>query len=130
MKIIKCWEESGETIREPYKRHIRVMLAPDTRGVPEITFSHAIIYPGSQTDYHSHDRPELILILTGRGVSVCDGIEYEVQPDMALWVKPGEMHKLVNTSQESMKLATVFVPGYTAAENLERIKRAADEAND
>ena len=129
MEVIKCWEEPGETIQEPYKRHIKVMLAPDTRDVPEITFSHAIIYPKSRTDYHTHDRPELILIVAGRGVSVCDGVETAVEPDMALWVKAGEMHQIINTGEESIKLATVFVPGYTSEENLDRIRKAAEEAN-
>jgi mannose-6-phosphate isomerase-like protein (cupin superfamily) len=128
VEVIKCWEEPGETIQEPYKRHIKVMLAPDTRNVPEITFSHAIIYPKSRTDYHAHDRPELILIVSGRGVSVCDDIEMPVEPDMALWVKAGEMHQIINTGEESIKLATVFVPGYTSEENLDRIRKAAEDA--
>src|SRR4030042_240337 len=120
MELIRCWEEKGETISEPYKRHIKVMLAPDNRNVPEITFSHAIIYPHSRTDYHKHDRPELILIVSGRGISVCDGVQTPVQPDVALWVRPGEMHQLINDGEESLKLATVFVPGYTPTENLDR----------
>lgn len=128
MEVIKCWEEKGETIPEPYTRHIRVMLAPDRRDVPEITFSHAIIHPESRTDYHAHDRPELIQILSGRGISVCDGVETPVEPDMALWVRAGEMHQIINTGPESIKLATVFVPGYTAKENLERIVKAAKSA--
>jgi len=129
MEFIRCWEEKGETITEPYKRHIKVMLAPDNRNVPEITFSHAIIYPHSRTDYHKHDRPELILIVSGRGVSVCDGVKTPVEPDVALWVRPGEMHQLINDGEESLKLATVFVPGYTAKENLDRIRQAAEDAN-
>jgi len=128
MEVIRCWQEKAVTISAPYARHIKVMLAPDVRSVPEITFSHAIIDPGSQTDYHSHDRPELILIVAGRGVAVCDGKEIPVEPDMALWARAGEMHQIRNTGPESIKLATVFVPGYTAKENLDRIQKAAEEA--
>ena len=96
MEIIKCWEEKGEMISEPYKRNIKVMLAPDVRDCKEITFSHAILYPQSQTDYHEHDRPELILILSGFGVAVCEDEETPVKTDMALWVRAGEPHKLIN----------------------------------
>ena len=128
MEVIKAWEESGETIAKPFERHIKVMLAPDVRNVPEITYSYAIIYPKSKTDLHQHDRPELIQILSGRGVAVCDAKEIPVEPDMALWVLAGEMHQMINTSEESMKLATVFVPGYTAEENLDRIRSAAAAA--
>ena len=129
MELIRCWEEKGETIAEPYKRHIKVMLAPDNRNVPEITFSHAIIYPHSRTDYHKHDRPELILIMSGRGTLVCDGVKTPVEPDVALWVRAGETHQLINDGEESLKLATVFVPGYSAKENLDRIRQAAEDAN-
>jgi mannose-6-phosphate isomerase-like protein (cupin superfamily) len=126
MEVIRCWEEPGVVISDPYRRCIKVMLAPDTRNVPEITYSQAIIDPKSQTDYHDHDRPELIQILSGRGLAICDGKEVPVEPDMVLWVKAGEMHQLKNTGVETMKLATVFVPGYTAKQNLDRIIKAAE----
>jgi mannose-6-phosphate isomerase-like protein (cupin superfamily) len=129
MEVIRCWQEKGVTIQEPYKRTIKVMLAPDVRDVPEITYSYAILYPRSMTDYHSHDRPELIQILAGRGIAVCDGVETPVEPETALWVRAGEKHQIRNTGDESLKLATVFVPGYTAKENLDRIIQAAEEAN-
>lgn len=128
MEVIKCWEEKSVDIPAPYSRHIKMMLAPDVRNVPEITFSHAIIDPGSQTDYHKHDRPELIMILSGRGIAVCDGKETPIEPDMALWAKAGEMHQIRNTGPESIKLATVFVPGYTVQENIGRIMKAAEDA--
>jgi len=100
MEIIKCWEEQGETIPEPYARHIKVMLAPDRRDVPEITFSHAIVYPHSQPAYPCHDRPELIQIISGRGVSVCDGVKTPIEPDMALSIRAGEMHQVINTGEQ------------------------------
>jgi mannose-6-phosphate isomerase-like protein (cupin superfamily) len=126
MEVIKCLEEPGETISAPYQRHIKVMLAPDRRNCNEITYSHAILYPHSKTDYHKHDRPELIQILTGYGVFICDGEEIPVESDMALWVRPGEIHQMINRSDESMKLATVFVPAYTAQELLGSIWKAAE----
>lgn len=125
MKLVKAFEEQGQTIPEPFKRNIKVLFAPDKNDVPEITFSHAIIYPHSQTDYHKHDRPELIYIVTGRGISVCDGEEVPVEPDTVLWVQAGEMHQMINNSDETMKLATVFIPGYTAEENYARCQNAA-----
>jgi mannose-6-phosphate isomerase-like protein (cupin superfamily) len=126
MEIVRCWEEKGETIPEPYKRTIKVFFAPDKRGVPELTFTQAIIFPHSKTDYHTHDRPELIFIVSGRGTSVCDGKETPIQQDMALWVKAGEKHQVINTESESLKLATVFIPPYTSKELLGYIKHAAE----
>lgn len=128
MEIIKSWQEEGVTIPAPYKRHLKIVLAPDRRNVPEITFTFAYIYPQSMTDYHKHDRPELIIVLSGRGKSVCGGVETELEPDMALWVQKDEMHQVVNTNDEMMKLATVFVPAYRADQLLSGIIASAEEA--
>jgi len=128
MEVIRCWEEKGETISDPYRRTIKVFLASDKRNVPEITFTHALIYPHSKTDYHEHDRPELIQVLSGRGVSICDGKETPLEPDTVLWVRAHEMHQVVNTGNETLKLATVFVPSYTSEQLLGGIRAAAEKA--
>jgi mannose-6-phosphate isomerase-like protein (cupin superfamily) len=114
MKLVRAAEEKGVTIPEPFRRTIKILLAPDKEDVPEIMLSHVTIYPGSHTDYHDHDRPELIYVAAGHGVSKCDGEEVEVGPDTALWVPAGEKHEMRNTGSENMILVTVFVPGYTA----------------
>lgn len=125
MEVVKSWEEKGVSINEPYKRHLKVSLAPDKRGVNEITFSYVYIDPHSQTDYHEHDRPELIIVLSGRGVSVCDEKKERIEPDMALWILAGEKHQIVNDGDEMIKLATVFVPAYKADTLLKGIREAA-----
>lgn len=124
MEVIKFWEEEGEKIPSPYKREIKVFLAPDKRNVPEIIFTQAIIAPNSQTDYHKHDRPELIIILSGKGVSICEGEETQIKPEMALWARKGEMHQVINKGDAELKLATVFVPAYTSEELLKNIRSA------
>jgi mannose-6-phosphate isomerase-like protein (cupin superfamily) len=116
MEIIRSWEEEGITTPSPCKRHIKVVLAKDRRNVSEITFSYVYIEPGNRTDYHDHDRPELIMVLSGQGKSVCDGIEIPIEPDMALWVRAGERHQVVNDGGQTLKLATVFTPAYEAGE--------------
>jgi len=120
MEIVKAWQEQGVKIPPPYARTIKVLYAPDKKNVPELTFSFALIDPGGQTDYHSHDRPELIYIVSGRGESLCEGITAEVQADVVLWVRAGEKHQMKNTGAETLKLATVFVPAYTAEANYSR----------
>jgi len=127
MKVVKTWEEEGVTIQEPFKRTIKAIFSPDEEkgGIKELLFTHAIIYPHSQTDYHSHDCPELIYIVYGRGMSVCEGKEIPIETDMALWVPAGEKHQIKNTGDESMKLATVFVPGFSWRDNIKRCEDAA-----
>lgn len=128
MQIVRSWEEEGVTIPAPYHRTIKVMLAPDHHDVKEITFSHALIHAQSSTDMHTHDRPELILIVSGRGKCRTAQGEVDVEPDTAIWVEAGEAHQMVNTGYETLKLATVFVPAYTAAENYARCMDAAKAA--
>lgn len=127
MEVVKCWEEEGVTIPAPYTRHIKAFFAPDKRDVPEMTFTHALLYPNSRTDYHLHDKPELIQIISGHGIAICDGVETEIQPDMALYVRAGEMHQIINTGEETLKLATVFVPGFNSQENFDRCLKAAEQ---
>jgi len=114
MKLVRAYQEEGVTIPDPYRRTIKILLAPDREDVPEIMLSHVTIYPGSHTDYHDHDRPELIYVVSGTGISKCEGEEVEVGPDTAMWVPAGEKHEVRNTGDEPVSLVTVFVPGYTA----------------
>ena len=128
MEIIKCWEEKGELIQEPFKRNIKVFYGPDKRNVPECNFNQALIYPGFGTDYHAHDRPELIYVVSGRGVAVSEGEEYPIEPDVVFWVPANVSHKVQNTGDEILKLATVFIPGYSKNDLVGRIKKAAEDA--
>ena len=120
MKIVKCWEAEGVTIPEPFSRQIKVIFGPDKNDVPELLFSIAIIPPGSSTDYHDHDRIEMIYVVSGRGVAVNEGVEIPIEADMVMIAEINEMHQIKNTGDESIKLATVFVPPYTGEQNLKR----------
>ena len=125
MKIVKAWEEKGVEIPAPFRRQIKVIFAPDKEGVKELLFSHAILPPGGLTDYHTHDRPELIYVVSGHGVCLHDGQETPIQEDVALWVPAGEKHQMINKGDAPLKLATVFVPGFPANDNYKRCLDAA-----
>ena len=125
MKLVKAWEEKGVEIPAPYRRQIKVIFAPDKEGVEELTFSHAILPPSGRTDSHSHDRPELIYVVSGKGICVHEGEETPIQADVALWVPAGEQHQIRNSGDVPLKLATVFVPAFKASENYQRCLDAA-----
>ena len=125
MKLVKAWEEQGVEIPAPYQRRIKVLFAPDKEGVEELTFSHAILPSQGRTDYHTHDRPELIFVVSGEGICVHEGIETPIKEDVAMWVPAGEKHQIINTGYSPIKLATVFIPAYTAADNYRRCLDAA-----
>jgi mannose-6-phosphate isomerase-like protein (cupin superfamily) len=117
MVIIRAWEIEGVEVPEPYRRRIKVLLAPDQGGVSILSMSQAIIPPQSKTDYHSHDRPEAIYVVSGSGVCMWEGQKIPITSGMVFWVPPGERHQFINTGYEPLTLVTVFVPPYTAAEN-------------
>ncbi len=127
MKLVKAWEEKGVEIPAPYQRTIKVFFAPDKEGVNDLTFSHALIPPQGRTDYHEHDRPELIYIVSGNGICLHDGEETPITADMILWVLAGEKHQMINTGYEQLKLATVFIPAYNAVDNYKRCLDAAEK---
>lgn len=114
MRIAKVAEEEGITVPSPYDRTIKVLFAPDRRGAAEMTFSHVTIPPGGGTDMHEHDRPELIYIISGRAQSTSPDAAVALGPGTALWVESGEMHKLMNTGDDSLTFVTVFAPAYPA----------------
>ena len=39
---------------------------------------------------------------------VCDGIETSIEPDMAFWVRAGEMHQIINTGRRVYKAGYCF----------------------
>ena len=129
MKLVKAWEEQGVEIPAPYRRRIKTLLAPDKEGVTELNFNHAILPPGGQTDYHDHDRPEMIYIVTGEGICVHEGEQTPIKEDMVLWVLAGEKHQMINTGYTPLKLATIFVPPFRAQDNYARCLEAAEAAN-
>jgi len=125
MKLVKAWEEPGVEIPAPFSRRIKVLFAPDKEGVEELTLSHVILPPDGRTDYHAHDRPEMIYVAEGEGVCVHEGQETRIVPDVAMWVLAGEKHQLIDTSAGNLKIITVFVPAYHAKQNYERCLKAA-----
>ena len=128
MEIARCWKEEGVTIPKPYHRNLKFIFAPDKMGVQEISFQQALIFPGGKTDYHKHDRPEWIYVVEGQGKSICDDVEISIEKDVALWVRAEEMHQIINTGDETMKLVTIFIPGYESKGLYETCLKAAEKA--
>ncbi len=127
MEIVRAWEVEGVKVPAPFARTIKVIFAPDRGGVEEVSFNFALIDPGGRTDEHTHDRPELIYVVSGRGLALCEGQSTAVEADTVLWVRAGERHQMINTSPETLKLATLFVPGYTAEFNYRRCLEGAKQ---
>lgn len=57
------------------------------------------IPPGANTGLHRHD-DTVMLVLTGRGHSLIDGVKYGWEPGDSIHIKPGVWHQHWNTSEE------------------------------
>ena len=126
MKIARACEEEGVKIPAPFSRTIKVLFSPDKQGVEELMFTYAILDPNGKTDYHKHDRPELIIIVEGEGKCITEAQTCDIFPDTAIWSEAEEYHQIVNTGADGLKLATVFVPGFPAEDNYRRCLDAAN----
>ena len=104
MRLVKGWEQEGVTIQEPYRRTIKTIYSPDEENgsIAELLFTHAIIYPHSQTDYHAHDRPELIYVVYGRQGVAPVGV--------GLLHRPGQAGRRIGRQQELSLLPTPTPP--------------------
>lgn len=127
MEHVVAGSVEGIAVPEPYARSIQVLIAPDVRAVDELTFSLVQIEPGGGTDYHVHDRPELIHIVSGSGHVVVDDIEFEVAKGDVLYIRKGEWHSLKTIGSDQLHLATVFTPGVTAKSNYDRCFAAVEK---
>jgi len=126
MEHVVAGSVTGIDVPAPYARSIQVLYAPDVRNVDELTFSLVQIEPGGGTDYHVHDRPELIYIVAGSGHVIVDDNEFEVAKGDVLYIREGEWHSLKTTDEKQLQLATVFTPGVTAKSNYDRCIAAVE----
>ena len=126
MEKARTRDEQGIDVPAPFARSIKVLFAPDRQNVDELTFSVVLIAPDGSTDYHVHDRPELIYIVSGQGEGVIEGSATGLETDTALLVRAGEWHQIKNCGTTALKLATVFVPGLRADDNYRRCLMAAE----
>lgn len=62
-------------------------------------------------------------------MSVCRGESFDVQGNVVVWVCAGDKHQIKNTDAMTLKVATTFIPAYTAESISERCLEAARAAS-
>lgn len=111
MPFRRLWEAEAVKVGPPYERTLKVVLSPEVGGVDSLTFIISSLYPGSQTNVHHHGiSGELMYFLSGRGKATLGDLSYDIEPDTALYAGPGIEHQIINTSDEMMKVACIYVP--------------------
>jgi quercetin dioxygenase-like cupin family protein len=87
------------------------LLGPQNSDAKNLAFGLATFPPDSKAPPHTHDsQEEIIFILSGRGEFVTAERKVALEPGTAIFIPPGLQHQIVVTSDETIKLVTVFSP--------------------
>lgn len=66
--------------------------------------------PGEDIGKEVHQLDQFIRIETGSGKTILNGVEYDIADGSAVLVPTGVEHNIINTSNQVMKLYTVYAP--------------------
>ncbi len=111
MAVVNTWEVKGTMVPKPFERMLKVCMSPEDGSTKDFTLIVSLISPRSSTSYHSHaEGGELMFVVTGRGRVTIEGNESPIGADTAVFAPLGVRHRLVNDSDETMKVICVFVP--------------------
>lgn len=75
-----------------------------------------ILVPGSQVPYHYHkNRESVIIFISGEGIEVIEGEEFEIKAGDVLFIPAGEKHTTINRSDADLRYLEFFTcPPVTA----------------
>lgn len=68
------------------------------------------LLPGEDIGAEVHDLDQFLRVEKGEGKAVLNDIEYPIADGSAIVVPAGVKHNIINTSEVSMKLYTVYSP--------------------
>ncbi len=117
----------GHTIDKPFERELKIIMSPDSdERIKDFTLLLSTLAPnGGCTDFHAHDdKGELMIFMTGSGKAWIGDEEHELKPGVAMYAPPGVSHKTLNTGNEPLQIACVFIPAVSE----EYIRASLEEA--
>jgi mannose-6-phosphate isomerase-like protein (cupin superfamily) len=67
--------------------------------------------PHTSEKMHLHRQAQQVFyVLSGRGTFTIDGKEFEIQPFQSCTIKPGQRHKISNTSSSPLRFLVISQP--------------------
>ncbi len=66
--------------------------------------------PNEEIGSETHQLDQFIRIESASGKTILNGVEHDISDGFAIFVPAGVEHNIINTSQEVMKLYTVYAP--------------------
>ena len=83
-------------------------LAGRDLGASQLSMWRQTAAPGASTPSHRHDCEEVVLVESGCGRLLVDGITVEFGPDSTLVLPAGRDHQIVNSGDAPLRLLAVF----------------------
>lgn len=84
--------------------------------------------PGEEIGMEVHpEHDQFIRIESGKGKAIMNGEEHEIVDGSAVVIPAGAQHNIVNTSQEIMKLYTIYTPPEHKPGTIHKTKDEAGE---
>ncbi|HCU23266.1 MAG TPA: hypothetical protein DF698_10425 [Candidatus Atribacteria bacterium] len=128
MKIKKSQELNGIQVPKPFSREIRVIFSPDVDEGCGCNLIRATIYPFSKTDYRLRDRVEIVFIVSGKGIFVCNDKEYPIESESALFIEKGDKIQIINTESQNLNLVSFYTNPYNSYDLYRKLLGAAEMA--
>lgn len=125
-------KENRIVVPSPFNRIITPIMTSDKTD-KDIDFSvHMTEWEsGAKVDEHLHETAtEVMYCISGRGVAVVDGVEYDFIPDSMITALPMMKHQIINTGDESLKVLCIFSPAVSGKDLKNRAESAVKEYND
>lgn len=84
--------------------------------------------PGEEIGMEVHpEHDQFIRIESGKGKAIMNGEEHEISDGSAVVIPAGTQHNVVNTSEEVMKLYTIYTPPEHKPGTIHKTKEEAKE---
>jgi quercetin dioxygenase-like cupin family protein len=110
MKIIHCEQMQTAAVDAEGASGCRMccLIGPDD-AAPSFSMRHFEIAPGGHTPKHSHAHEHEVFVLEGTGVVMEGDREHSLQPGVAVFVPPNQLHQFRNTGTGTLKFLC-FIP--------------------
>ncbi len=82
--------------------------------------------PGEEIGLEVHGQDQFIRIESASGKTILDGVEHEIADGSAVVVPAGVNHNIINTSEEHMKLYSLYTPPHHKDGTVHKTKAEAE----
>ena len=98
-------------LRPPADGEVVIQVDPVNTGTERFVFGNQLLVPRYEIPLHTHEREdELIFVHQGHGKVILEDREVEFAPGTTVYIPPGVLHGVTNTTDEESRLIFVVSP--------------------